>query len=237
MKIKAYICVCVCVVMYLFCAHAYSTNGEFIDITSNMHIDVYNNSFPLDQRIRCVAVDSCGNVAVRSGSSQDHCDYIISVYTKTGVFLYGYEITFKNQRGHGILFFDGEDRLCYSATFSSETVPAQNILIKFDPPSTEYTSYTLEEKNYVSDGAVEYMNNIPVFISERTQYTIAYCTEYSLGINDMQTNKSYVAYDQLVAYDIAIKRQTIVNISVAVLCTVFILSLGVFLSWADNNRK
>jgi len=226
-----------CALMYMLCMPAYSTNGESIDISRKMHLAVYDNSFPLDKSIRCVAVDSCGNVAVRSGSSQDSCDYIISVYDKIGEFLYGYEVTFKNQRGYGVLFFDGADRLCYSATYSSEINPSQNILIIFDPHSTGYTSYTLEEKNYFSDGAVEYVDNIPVFISEHAQYTMAYCTECSFGIKDIQTDQTYASYDQLAAYNIAVENQNKMNILIVLLSTVFILSLGVFLSWAHNNRR
>ena len=234
---KKYVFISVCILIYMFYIPAYSANGELIDITKQMHLVVYDNSFPLDKRIRCVAVDSYGNVAVRSGSSQDSCDYIISVYDKIGEFLYGYEVTFKNQRGYGVLFFDGEDRLCYSATFSSESNSSQNILIIFDPHSIGYTSYTLEEKNYFSEGAVKYVDNIPVFISEHAQYTIAYCTECTFGIKDIQTDQIYDSYDQLAAYNIAVENQNKMNILIVLLSTVFILSLGVFLSWAHNNRN
>lgn len=202
---------------------AYSANGEFIDITKNLHLSLYDNTLPLDQGIRCVAVDSCGNVAVRSGSTQDNCDYIISVYSKTGEFLYGYEVIFKNQRGYSFLFFDDDDRLCYSATFSSEIDPDQHILVIFDPHSTEYTGCLLEGSGYFSDGTVEYVNNIPVFISERAPYTVAHCTACTFGIKDIQTNQTYAVYDHLAAYNAAVQKHNREAILFALFATVFIV--------------
>lgn len=234
---KKNVFICVCILMVMFCMPAYSTTGEFIDITKNLRLSLYDNSLPLDQGIYCVAVDSCGNVAMRSGSTQDNCDYIISVYSKTGEFLYGYEVIFKNQRGYSFLFFDDEDRLCYSATFSSEIDPDQHVLVIFDPHSTGYTSYALNESNYVSDGTVEYVNNIPVFISEHSPYIVTHCTAGTFGIRHIQTNQTYAVYDHLAAYNAAVQKHNREAILFALFATVFIVLLGAFLSWADNNRR
>jgi len=239
MNFKLHVRVCLIVALYILISFrpGFSSNEGINTLSKHLNIAVYEDALSLDQSIRCIAVDSNGNVAIRSGSTNDKCDYIISVYSKSGAFLYGYEVILKNQRGYGLLFFDSQDNLCYSVTYSSAESPTQKALVMFEPNSSQYSYSVYDPNTEIFDGEIQYINNIPVFVSSQSQYSTAYCTEYCFALRDDLTSQTYMAYNQLQAHTLTAKRQNLLNILVVVFSATFIILLGAFLSWCDRNRQ
>ena len=117
------------------CAFAQATADPLGDLPRRLRVEACDDSAPLDYPIACAAIDSQGNVAIRSGSSHDSYGYTLSVYSSAGEYLYGYGVNLPTKRGRGILFFDDEDALCYSLAYSSDDSSAQDVRLRFDRSS------------------------------------------------------------------------------------------------------
>ena len=177
------------------CFQGFALNEQEIDISDKLRVEIFENTLPLNKCITAVAVDTRGNVAVKSGSTQGKCSHIISVYSKDGTFQYGYEITLKYDRGFGTLFFDENDSLCYDMSYAAN----RYALIVFEPHSTQYSSYESYHRNGEPEyalGNLEYvLGKIKIFTPPQSPYSTAYCTENIYALKNTETGEVYVVYD------------------------------------------
>lgn len=222
----------------LNCAFAYAAKEPLRDLSKRLHVEECDNPAPLDYPIACAAIDSQGNVAIRSGSSHDSYKYVLSVYSNTGEYLYGYGLNLSTQRGRGILFFDEVDVLCYSLTYSSNDSPTQDVLLRFDSSPSLYTSTPVGEEAISACGSVEYVDhNVPVFTSYHSPYTMASCTAYTFAIRDSRTDEIRVVYDHSDQYPIVQERRQKKGLLALAICVPFAILLGFLLSRCRENMS
>lgn len=218
------------------CIFAHAAKDPLRDLSKRLRVEECDNSVPLDYPIACAAIDSQGNVAIRSGSSHDSYNYVLSIYSNTGEYLYGYGINLSTQRGRGILFFDEADVLCYSITYSSDDSPTQDVQLRFERSSALYSSIPTGDEDVYACGSVEYSNNnVPIFTSNRSPYSMARCTAYTFAIRDSRTDEIRVIYNYSDQYPIVRERRQKKGLLALAICIPFTILLGFLLSHCKEN--
>lgn len=220
------------------CALAQTAADPLGDLPRRLRVETCGDSAPLDYPIACAAIDSQGNVAIRSGSSHDSYGYTLSVYSSAGEYLYGYGVNLPTQRGRGILFFDDEDALCYSLAYSSDDSSAQDVRLRFDRSSALYSSSPVGTDAAYDCGSVEYVDsNVPVFTSHRSPCSMESCTAYTFSIRDNRTGEVRTVYDHSDQYPIVRERQQKKGLLALAIYIPFVLLLGLLLSRCRENMK
>lgn len=220
------------------CALAQTAADPLGDLPRRLRVETCGDSAPLDYPIACAAIDSQGNVAIRSGSSHDSYGYTLSVYSSAGEYLYGYGVNLPTQRGRGILFFDDEDALCYSLAYSSDDSSAQDVQLRFEPFSGLYSSSPAGTEAVYACGSMEYVDsNVPVFTSYRSPFSMERCTAYTFSIRDNRTGEVRTVYNHSDQYPIVRERQWKKGLLALAICIPFVLLLGLLLSRCRKNLK
>ena len=208
------------------------------EFSDEIQVVRFENDVPLTSSISCIAIGSDGTVAIRSASIEKKGGSIIAVYSKEGVFLYGYWLSMKYENGFPRLFFNSQNELCHYNRCTLDKNHLQDVLLTFHPQRGTYTPQLLEDGSIVLNDNYEYMSrNIYICVRKDSDFLLHQHSDSQVFIRNKFDNTIYKPVDYSAEYNEREKYRNRNRLLFFIGGTCFMVALGFLFSKMKENRE
>lgn len=166
-------------------------------IAVNIQAEPYLNDLKLDIGISSIAVSPSGETAVISKASNAGCDFIISVYSPEGQYLFGHKIKLKYPKGKMQLFYSEGGELCFRCPYVNQTQDGRwhpEAILTFNAGGIGSCYEILNPHTYAIENITE-IDGTKVYISPQSAYRIEKLDSAYLSIRNIRTGEITEIYD------------------------------------------